>query len=139
MCYLCRIKSSSGILPEIIFVAANPLSCHIAYMFSLLKSNLTTSPYDNPLLWTGHSTVIDEIITQLLESPSSANLKIGAVLASVGGGGLLAGIFEGIERNYYSGDEIRTNVVRGSKVIACETDGAASFAASFDASASREK
>ena len=90
-------------------------------------------------MWTGHSTVIDEIITQLLESPSSANLKIGAVLASVGGGGLLAGIFEGIERNYYGGNEIRTNVVRGSKVVACETDGAASFAASFDASISGEK
>ncbi|KAL7441581.1 hypothetical protein ACHAXH_010014 [Discostella pseudostelligera] len=81
-------------------------------------------PFDNPLLWTGHSTVVDEIISQLLERRSrSPNLKIGAILASVGGGGLLAGILEGIERNYC-----------GSKVIACETDGTASFAASFNAS-----
>ncbi len=87
-------------------------------------------------MWTGHSTVIDEIITQLLESPSSANIKIGAVLASVGGGGLLSGIFEGIERNYYCENEVRTNVIRGSKVVACETEGAASFAASFVASSS---
>ncbi|KAL3806069.1 hypothetical protein ACHAXA_011711 [Cyclostephanos tholiformis] len=99
-------------------------------------SAVYVSPYDNPLLWTGHSTVIDEIITQLLESPSSAHLKIGAVLASVGGGGLLCGIFEGIERNYYGENEIRANVVRGSKVVACETEGAASFAASFAASLS---
>ncbi|KAL3779877.1 hypothetical protein ACHAW5_002065 [Stephanodiscus triporus] len=99
-------------------------------------SAIYVSPYDNPLLWTGHSTAIDEIITQLLESPSSAHLKIGAVLASVGGGGLLCGIFEGIERNYYGKDEVRTNVVRGIKVVACETEGAASFAASFDASTS---
>lgn len=93
------------------------------------------SPFDNPLLWTGHSTVIDEIITQMLQSPSSDNLKMGAVLASVGGGGLLCGILEGIERNYYGGEEARTNIVRGSKVVACETEGAASFAASFNASA----
>jgi len=93
------------------------------------------SPFDNPLLWTGHSTVIDEIITQLLDSPSSpTNLKMGAVLASVGGGGLLCGILEGIERNYSGGNESRGTIVRGTKVVACETEGAASFAASFNAS-----
>ena len=93
------------------------------------------SPFDNPLLWTGHSTVIDEIITQILERrPQMPNLKMGAIVASVGGGGLLAGIFEGIERNYYGDNDARSNVVRGSKVIACETDGAASFEASFNAS-----
>ena len=31
------------------------------------------SPYDNPLLWTGHSTVIDEIIDQLLDSSVSSS------------------------------------------------------------------
>jgi L-serine/L-threonine ammonia-lyase len=93
------------------------------------------SPYDNPLLWTGHSTVIDEIITQLLEqNRESGQKKIGAVIASVGGGGLLCGILEGIERNYHSLNEIRSKMVRGSKVVACETDGAASFAASFNSS-----
>ena len=79
--------------------------------------------------------MVDEIISQLLERRSrSPNLKIGAILASVGGGGLLAGILEGIERNYCGDNDARTNVVRGSKVIACETDGTASFAASFNAS-----
>eukprot|EP00571_Detonula_confervacea_P010789 CAMPEP_0172300726 /NCGR_PEP_ID=MMETSP1058-20130122/2756_1 /TAXON_ID=83371 /ORGANISM="Detonula confervacea, Strain CCMP 353" /LENGTH=400 /DNA_ID=CAMNT_0013010599 /DNA_START=114 /DNA_END=1316 /DNA_ORIENTATION=+ len=96
------------------------------------------SPFDNPLLWTGHSTVIDEIVTQLLESPSSTNLKMGAVLASVGGGGLLCGILEGIERNFYGGNEVRAQTIRGSKVVACETEGAASFAASFNASSSAD-
>jgi len=96
------------------------------------------SPYDNPLLWTGHSTVIDEIITQLLEqsfdqaTTQTNNMKIGAVLASVGGGGLLCGILEGVERNYHGSNEIRSNLVRGTKVVACETEGAASFAASFN-------
>ena len=102
------------------------------------------SPFDNPLLWTGHSTVVDEIITQMLglqqqQSASPTNLKMGAILASVGGGGLLCGILEGIERNYYGPDEVRTNCVRGSKVVACETEGAASFAASFNASLDAKK
>jgi len=90
------------------------------------------SPYDNPLLWTGHSTVIDEIITQLLEQRSTNEMKIGAILASVGGGGLLCGVLEGIERNYHGSNESRSKLVRGTKVLACETEGAASFAASFN-------
>jgi L-serine/L-threonine ammonia-lyase len=81
--------------------------------------------------------VIDEIVTQLLEQ--SSDLKMGAILASVGGGGLLCGVFEGIERNYYGSNDARANVVRGSKVFACETEGAASFAASFAASSASSK
>jgi len=61
------------------------------------------------------------------------------MLASVGGGGLLCGILEGIERNYWSDDQDRQNIVRGTKVVACETEGAASFAASFDASSNSDK
>jgi len=96
------------------------------------------STYFCRLLWTGHSTVIDEIITQLLEqsfdqaTTQTNNMKIGAVLASVGGGGLLCGILEGVERNYHGSNEIRSNLVRGTKVVACETEGASSFAASFN-------
>jgi L-serine/L-threonine ammonia-lyase len=104
---------------------------------ALLGDNTWHSPFDNPLLWTGHSTVVDEIVTQLLEQ--SPDLKMGAILASVGGGGLLSGVFEGIERNYYGSNDARANVVRGSKVFACETDGAASFAASFAASSGKKE
>lgn len=88
--------------------------------------------YIHRLLWTGHSTVIDEIITQLLEQRSTNEMKIGAILASVGGGGLLCGVLEGIERNYHASNESRSKLVRGTKVLACETEGAASFAASFN-------
>jgi L-serine/L-threonine ammonia-lyase len=95
------------------------------------EGSVYVSPYDNPLLWTGHSTVVDEIVTQLMDLQKSP--KIGAILASVGGGGLLCGILEGVERNYF-GSTDRSNVVKGSKIIACETEGAASFAASFHAS-----
>lgn len=45
-------------------------------------------PYDNPRLWTGHSTLVDELAVDLAKPAS-------AVVASVGGGGLLCGIYEG--------------------------------------------
>jgi len=72
------------------------------------------SPYDNPLLWTGHSTLIDEIDEQI-------DSKVGAVVVSVGGGGLLCGVLEGCSRRGLE-----------TKVIASETDGASCFQQSWD-------
>lgn len=76
------------------------------------------SPYDNPLLWTGHSSLVDEIAQDL---ESSEGLKPGAIVVSVGGGGLLCGVLEGCSRNHLA-----------TKIIACETDGAACFKQSYD-------
>ena len=73
------------------------------------------SPYDNPLLWTGHSTLVDEIANQLEE-------EVGAIVVSVGGGGLLCGVLEGCARRKLS-----------TKVIASETDGASCFKQSWEA------
>jgi L-serine/L-threonine ammonia-lyase len=70
-------------------------------------------PYDHPLLWTGHSTVIDEVCEELGE--------IGAVIVSVGGGGLICGVLEGLRRRR----------MFSTAVIAAETVGAASFGKSF--------
>ena len=72
------------------------------------------SPYDNPLLWTGHSTIVDEIIKGI-------PIPIGAIVVSVGGGGLLCGILEGCQRH-----GIRPTV------IAAETQGASSFGQSWE-------
>ncbi|MBW2029397.1 MAG: pyridoxal-phosphate dependent enzyme [Deltaproteobacteria bacterium] len=72
-------------------------------------------PFDNPLLWTGHATIIDEI--------RRFNLHPDAVVLSVGGGGLLCGIIEGLHRNNMS------NV----PVLAVETEGADSLSASLKA------
>lgn len=63
-------------------------------------------PFDNPLLWTGHATVIDEVVR--------AGAEFDAVILSVGGGGLLSGVVEGLERNGLS----------HIPVIAVETEGA---------------
>jgi L-serine/L-threonine ammonia-lyase len=71
--------------------------------------------FDHPVLWEGHSTMIDEIVAVLPQ--------VDAVVASVGGGGLLSGILTGLLRHG------RTDC----RVIACETTGAASFRAALDA------
>jgi L-serine/L-threonine ammonia-lyase len=71
--------------------------------------------FDHPVIWEGHSTMIDEIVAVLPE--------MDAIVASVGGGGLLAGVLTGLLRHG------RTDC----RVIACETTGAASFRAALDA------
>ena len=83
------------------------------------------SPYDNPLLWTGHSTVVDEVREQLAEEGVGG--APAAIVASVGGGGLLCGIFEGMERHSWDG--------AGAAVIAAETVGAASFGRALETGA----
>lgn len=68
-------------------------------------------PFNDPLLWTGHATMIDEV--------ASTGYKPDAVVLSVGGGGLLSGVVEGLQRNGW----------QDVPVIAVETQGAASFQA----------
>jgi L-serine/L-threonine ammonia-lyase len=66
-------------------------------------------PFDDPLVWQGHATLVDEVFR--------SGLRPDAFLLSVGGGGLLSGVVEGLHRN-------------GSfdiPVFAVETEGAASF------------
>jgi L-serine/L-threonine ammonia-lyase len=78
------------------------------------------SPYDNPLLWTGHSTVVDEIVDGLAATTSTNSREggVGAIVVSVGGGGLLCGVLEGCARQG----------LKSTKVVSSETEGASSFA-----------
>jgi len=72
-------------------------------------------PFDDPLLWEGHATLVDEV--------ARSGLRPGAVVLSVGGGGLLAGVVQGLRRNGWS----------DVPVIAVETEGAASLRAALEA------
>ena len=72
-------------------------------------------PFDDPLLWRGHASMIDEV--------AHSGVKPDAVVLSVGGGGLLCGVVEGLHRNGWA----------DVPVVAVETEGAASFAASVQA------
>lgn len=72
-------------------------------------------PFDDQRVWRGHASIIDEI--------HEAGLKPGVVVVSVGGGGLLCGLLEGLHQVGW--DDV--------PVLAVETEGAASFAASVKA------
>lgn len=48
-------------------------------------------PFDHPLLWRGHSTLVEELSRQCNEVPD-------ALVLAVGGGGLLLGVLEGLRR-----------------------------------------
>lgn len=65
-------------------------------------------PFDHPTIWKGHSTIIDEI--------KAMGIIPDAMVVSVGGGGLFAGVIEGIKRAGWN-----------TTVYTAETEGAASF------------
>jgi L-serine/L-threonine ammonia-lyase len=67
-------------------------------------------PFDDPLLWDGHATMVDEV--------AAAGLRPDAVVVAVGGGGLLCGLLQGLHAQGW------TDV----PVLAVETEGADSFA-----------
>lgn len=58
-------------------------------------------PFDNPLIWQGHSEIIDEVFSQL---PRSDFEKVKGVACSVGGGGLYNGIMSGLKGNGSTAD-----------------------------------
>lgn len=73
------------------------------------------SPFDDPLLWKGHSTIIDEIVYdyKMLGHPFPKKLVV-----AVGGGGLYCGIMHGLQRH---------DLLESVTIYAAETEGAASF------------
>jgi L-serine/L-threonine ammonia-lyase len=84
-----------------------------AYALELLQpgKSVYIHPFDDPIVWHGHASLIHEI--------AEAGVKPGAIVVSVGGGGLLCGVAEGMHQVGW------TDV----PILAVETQGAASFAA----------
>lgn len=71
-------------------------------------------PFDHPLLWDGHASLVEELATQRRHAPD-------AIVLAVGGGGLLMGVLEGLRRVGW----------RQTRVVAVEPIGAAALAASL--------
>ena len=107
---LLRLEGADVIVHGASWQEANALAQSL-----LTATDAFLHPFDNPLLWTGHATMIDEV--------AAAGNKPDAVLLAVGGGGLLAGVMEGLARNGW-GDV---------PVLAVETQGAASLHAAMQA------
>jgi L-serine/L-threonine ammonia-lyase len=87
----------------------------LALVLAEQQGALYVPPFDDPLLWGGHASMIDECAAAMAEPDW--------VVAAVGGGGLLCGIMEGMERNGW----------QKAAFLAAETHGAASFAGAMAA------
>ncbi|KAI0866043.1 tryptophan synthase beta subunit-like PLP-dependent enzyme [Xylaria cubensis] len=87
------------------------------------------APFDHPLIWDGHATLVDELAALEGKGFFPGNGSIDAIVCNVGGGGLLNGVMEGVERNYAAASDRR----RRPTVLALETKGAESLAASIRA------
>ncbi|MFZ4580368.1 MAG: pyridoxal-phosphate dependent enzyme [Myxococcota bacterium] len=72
-------------------------------------------PFDHAEIWTGHSTLVDEIVAD--------GLRPSHMVLAVGGGGLLAGVLEGLDRHG----------LQDTQIIAVETEGTASLHAALQA------
>jgi L-serine/L-threonine ammonia-lyase len=79
------------------------------------ESDAFLHPFDDPFLWQGHASLVDEVVR--------SGVKPDVVVLSVGGGGLLCGVVEGLRRNGWN----------DVPVVAVETKGADSLAQSVRA------
>lgn len=76
-------------------------------------------PFDHPDIWDGNATLIDEAAAQA----KALDTDFDVVICSVGGGGLMSGVLQGMHRNG----------MQDVPLIAVETDGAASLHAAVQA------
>ncbi|NXF28945.1 SDSL protein, partial [Nyctibius bracteatus] len=81
-----------------------------------IKGWVSIHPFDHPLVWQGHSSLVRELKDSLESKP-------GAILVAVGGGGLLAGVVAGLHQVGW----------QDVPIIAAETWGAHSFHAALAA------
>ena len=100
---------------EVVVRGASWLEAH-AHAQTLLGADAAyLHPFDDPLLWEGHASLVAEVL--------AAGVEPDAVVLSVGGGGLLCGVAQGLE------DARRARV----PIVTAETHGAESFYASVRA------
>jgi L-serine/L-threonine ammonia-lyase len=66
-------------------------------------------PFDDPLLWEGHASMMDEVVAD--------GLRPDAVILSVGGGGLLSGVHHGLLRNRLTNTPIFALETHGNGVL----------------------
>ncbi|XP_022613537.1 L-serine dehydratase/L-threonine deaminase [Seriola dumerili] len=102
-----------------VVIHGKALNESIEYGQQLVANNpgwIFISPFDDPLIWEGHTSLVKELEQDLREKP-------GAIVLSVGGGGLLNGVVEGLRRADWA----------DVPIVAMETMGAHSLNAAMKA------
>jgi L-serine/L-threonine ammonia-lyase len=100
---------------EVIVHGANWHEANALALSMVSATDAFLHPFDDPLVWQGHSSLVDEVVR--------AGTKPEAIVLSVGGGGLMSGVIEGLQRHHWN--EV--------PVIAVETAGADALAQSLAA------
>lgn len=112
-----------GLGAELIVIGADWAETNQAALAMCRAENAVyIPPFDHPDIWDGNATMIDEIVAEIAETNQPEG-KFDVVICSVGGGGLLTGIVQGLRRNN----------LKTVPVIAVETAGAASLHAAVQA------
>ncbi|XP_068127590.1 L-serine dehydratase/L-threonine deaminase [Hyperolius riggenbachi] len=102
-----------------VYVVGEILDETIEHAKELVKNNpgwVYIPPFDDPLIWEGHTSLVKEFKESLPSKP-------GAIVLSVGGGGMLCGVVQGLQ-------EVGWNDV---PIVAMETYGAHSLNAALEA------
>ena len=73
------------------------------------EGHVLVHPFDHQLIWDGHETMLDEIVMQL------KGIKPHAVILSVGGGGLMCGILQGMHKHGWNEVALITVETVGSR------------------------
>lgn len=84
----------------------------LARQLAMESNHFYISPFDHPLIWKGHASLVHEI--------KESGVKPDAIVVAVGGGGLLCGVIQGLQEVGWIDVPVFTS----------ETEGAASFAIS---------
>jgi L-serine/L-threonine ammonia-lyase len=96
---------------------------------SNLVKNVYVPPFDHRDIWRGAGTLVDEMVKQLPPRHGETRLfPADAIVCSVGGGGLMNGLVDGLERHLPTYEPTLEKKVR---VVAVETAGADSLAHSL--------
>jgi L-serine/L-threonine ammonia-lyase len=99
------IQSLKSLGAAVVQFGNNWGEAHAHLLSMTAPDDILVHPFDHPIIWEGHSTIIDEL-----------DIQPEFIVCSVGGGGLLNGIVQGVQKRAWQ-----------SKIVAVETIGADSL------------
>jgi L-serine/L-threonine ammonia-lyase len=85
-------------------------SAHIAALAYIKEHHAAyIPPFDHPMIWAGHATMIDELV--------QAGIRPDAIVAAVGGGGLACGLLEGMHQHGWTDVPLIAVETRGADAL----------------------